>query len=136
RAMHHIEGGDPIACVAPYHRAVFGVGYGELPDRRVQVGNPHAHHPVFAVAFGEGFTEDGVQRRDLAHAHALRRLRHPRVSPVAHERHYACAPAPLSTDSSLPRSRGRGSRSKKLRCRSTRSAISESPTIELPVSAS
>src|SRR5438067_7392548 len=137
RPMHHVERGDPIARVAPDHRSVFGVGDGELPNCRVEMRYADADHAVLTVSLRKSFAEDGVERLNLAHAHPLRRLRHPGVPPVAGECHYAPAPAPLSTDSSVTCSRARGSRSKKLRCsRITGSPPSVSLTIELPVTAS
>src|SRR2546423_5356491 len=136
RAMHHVEGGDSVAGVAPDHRAFFGVGDREFPHCRVEMRHPYADHAILAVSFRTSLAEDGVERWDFAHAYPVRRLRHPGMSPVARECHYAPAPAPLSTDSSVTRSRARASRSKKLRWRSTRSTVSESPTMELPVSAS
>src|SRR6478672_6692060 len=98
--MHHVEGSDSVACVAPDHRSFLSIGDREFPDGGIEVRHSHSHHPILPIALGERLAEDCVQRRNLTDADALRRLRDPRMSPVTRESHYARAPAGYSADSS------------------------------------
>src|ERR1700680_675617 len=105
RPMDHVERRDSVTRIAPDHRAILRVRDRELPHCRIQVRYPNANHSVFAVTLGECLAEHRVKRRNLAHTDTLGCLRHPRMPPVARERHHAPAPAALSTLSSASRGR-------------------------------
>jgi hypothetical protein len=63
--VHHVEGDDVTAVVAPEHRAGVGIFDRVAPDRRIEKGNAHANHAVAPIPLGERIAEDLIQFGDL-----------------------------------------------------------------------
>src|SRR3954467_7104449 len=90
--MHHIEGNDVAAVVAPEHRPVSRVVDRVSPDRGIEKRHPHAHHSVAAISLCEGVAEDLVELLDLVETGAKwsgDRM----LPPRAGRRHQSAAPS-------------------------------------------
>src|SRR5262245_36837978 len=96
--MHHVEGDDASALVAPQHRAFIGIFDRVAPDGRVEVGHAHTNHAVASIPLSERVAEDLIQLVDVLELRTIRTL-DVLLAPRTRGCHHA---TPSSASSSVP----------------------------------